>query len=102
MPENEIYVSPDRDRGYFCISDAEGPLVQGEATRDRREIHIMGDDPVVIDKMFGPLIFFPIRVTADIDSGEWVVERQSGKDNEWHEEARIAGQRKEDFAEADD
>lgn len=89
------------ERGYFCVSDKDGPLVQGEAQRGRPpEVHIMGDAPVVIDKMFGPLVFQSVRVTAEIESGDWVVEREA-RDG-WEEVARFAGQTAEYFAEVDD
>lgn len=61
----------------------------------------MGDDPLKIDKMFGPLIFMPLRVTASIETCEWVIERLSGEDDEWHEVARIPGQLAKDFDEDD-
>jgi hypothetical protein len=85
------------DRGYFCVSDADGPLIQGEVTRDRTEIHTMGDRTITIDKMFGPLAFWPIRVTADIDACEWIIEREHGPQGEWREVCRIPGQLEEDF-----
>lgn len=88
------------ERGYFCVKDAGGrPLVQGEAERDRREIHLKGDEPIVIDKMFGPLVFAPIRVTASIDTCEWIVERLYGENNEWREVMRVPGQIESDFTE---
>lgn len=88
------------NRGYFCVKDTEGtPLLQGEAEAGRREIHVTGDAPVVIDKMFGPLIFWPLRITASIETCEWVIERLYGEDNEWHEVTRIPGQLEADFTE---
>lgn len=83
--------------GYFCISDNGRPMIQGEVTDRRREIHVMAGQALTIDKMFGPLIFMPLRVTADAKSGDWIVERMSGPREEWREVARIPGQLPEDF-----
>lgn len=89
------------ERGYFCVRDDDGPLVQGEAIRGRHpEIHIMANSPVVIDKMFGPLIFQSVRITADRKSGDWIVEREA-RDG-WDEITRFAGQTAEYFEDDDD
>jgi hypothetical protein len=50
------------------------------------------DQPVIIDKMFGPLIFAKLRVTAHFETCEWIVERQRIDSCEWVEVARIPGQ----------
>lgn len=52
---------------------------------------------VAIDKLYGPLIFWPIRVTLDLDACEWVIERHYGPEGEWLEAARIPGQLDSDF-----
>jgi hypothetical protein len=86
------------DRGYFSVVDSERRLLlQGEVEIDRREIHVMGDDPIVIDKMFGPLAFWPVRITASIETCEWVIERMFGPEGEWREVARVPGQLEEDY-----
>lgn len=90
------------DRGYFCVKDDDGPLLQGEVTRDRKEIHISADDPIEVTKMFGPLIFWSIRVTADLESCEWVIERNFGPEGEWREVHRIPGQLDSDFTDGPD
>ena len=89
------------ENGDFCITDAEGACLQGQIRRDfgLKEIHVAADETITVDKMFGPLVFFPIRVTADLDSGDWVIERQSGDDGSWSEAARIPGQTAEDYPE---
>lgn len=88
------------ERGYFCVKDDQGPLVQGEALRGRApEIHVMGDAPLVVDKLFGPLAFQCVRITADIESGDWIVERETTDD--WEQVARFAGQTAEFFGEDD-
>lgn len=55
--------------------------------------------PVVLSKMFGPLIFADIRIRADSKSREWVIERGNANACAWQEVARIAGQKPEDFEE---
>jgi hypothetical protein len=62
-------------------------------------IEIGSGQPVEIDKMYGPLIFANLRITADADSGDWIIERMCG--DEWNEYARIPGQLEEDFESAD-
>lgn len=65
-------------------------------------VNISADQPVIVDKMFGPLVFTAIRVTADFKTCEWVVERQTINTGEWVEAIRIPGQRDEEFAELGD
>jgi hypothetical protein len=84
------------DRGYFCISEpGKSPILQGEIDGERREVWVGCDQAVAIEKMFGPLIFASIRVRADFQSGEWIIERD-GHDG-WGEFARVPGQTAEDF-----
>lgn len=54
---------------------------------------------VEIQKMFGPLIFADIRIRANMDTCEWIIERCSSKDESWSEVARIPGQIPEEFEE---
>jgi hypothetical protein len=78
---------------------------------ERGEIHISAHgkpvtveigvgETVTIDKCFGPLIFTKVRVRADFQSCEWVVERQRIDCGEWIEVARIPGQMDEEYDEA--
>ena len=39
-------------------------------------INVSGSNTVYIDKMFGPLIFCEVRITPDIKSGKWKIERE--------------------------
>ena len=55
--------------------------------------------PVTIDKCFGPLIFAELRVTADFQSCEFVIERQRIDCGEWVEVARVPGQMDEEYDE---
>lgn len=87
---------------YFCVKGEGGePVLQGEAEYGKAVIHINGGDVVTIDKMFGPLIYFPIRVTADNENCEWIIERLFGNDVGWREVARIPGQLDSDFRDDD-
>jgi hypothetical protein len=88
--------------GYYCISEDGHPLLQGEINERETAIWIGIDKTITIDKMFGPLVFFPIRVRADFEKCEWVIEREFGEDDTWREVARIPGQMESDFAEADE
>lgn len=83
--------------GYFGLSENGHPLIQGEVDKDGKAIWVGRDETVTIDKMFGPLVFMPIRVRADFESCEWVIER-GDKGAEWREVARVPGQLEEDFA----
>ena len=100
MPERTL---SGGDRGYFCISEkgpgGSRPILQGEVDGDRREIWIGADDPVTftVEKMFGPLIFWSVRVTPDFESCEWIIEREFGPGSEWREVARVPGQLESDF-----
>ena len=61
------------------------------------EIHCMSDEPIVIEKMYGPLVFAGLRITADSESCEWVIDRATGPDGEYREWARVPGQLDENF-----
>ena len=54
----------------------------------------VGYEKVIIDKLYGPLIFCNLRVWADPTDGEWVVERErwttpDGINSEWEEMLRF-------------
>lgn len=54
-------------------------------------------DKVIVDKLFGPLIFTDIKVVADFESGCWIISRRWIKTHKWQEICRIAGQYDEEF-----
>ena len=64
-------------------------------------IECCGDNPVIIDKFFGPQIFAPLRITADTKTNEWIIEREIIKDSKYIEWARIPGQYNEEFTDWD-
>lgn len=76
----------------------DGPSILTEAAAGE-PVEIGCDENVEIDKMYGPLIFWPIRVRAEFETCEWVVERLFGEDEEWRVVARVPGQLESDFDE---
>lgn len=56
-----------------------------------------GFTPVVLDKLFGPLIFANLRIRADIRSCNWIVEREQIKSGQWEFVMEIPGQKESDF-----
>lgn len=71
-------------------------------------VEIGANEPVEIDKMYGPLVAFPIRVYVDFATVEWVVEREfiphddkgNALESEWRIMARFPCQTADDFPEA--
>jgi hypothetical protein len=52
----------------------------------------VGYESVIIDKIFGPQIFANLRITANPESNNWIIERQKINDGEWIEWVKIPGQ----------
>ncbi len=65
-------------------------------------IEIGSEQPVTIEKLFGPTIFSDLRITADAKTCEWVIERQWIKSSEWLEWVRIPGQISQEVTEQED
>ena len=61
------------------------------------QIICCGYVPVVLMKMFGPLIFADIRIRAESKTCEWIIERQNINTHEWVEFIRIPGQLEAEF-----
>jgi hypothetical protein len=53
-------------------------------------------DIVEIEKLYGPLVFMPLRVTMDVEECQWVIYRGYSGDD-WREVARLPGQLEGDF-----
>lgn len=85
----QIYVNGEK-REAMLHAEIHGPM---DVT-----VQVGPTSRVEIDKLYGPLVFWPIRVWLDIDSCEWVIEREMGSGG-WREVARIPGQMAEDYAE---
>lgn len=52
---------------------------------------------VILDKLFGPLIFANLKIVNDIASCQWIIYRQNIETGEWIEKARIEGQEDSEF-----
>lgn len=61
----------------------------------------MGCETIKLDKLYGPLVFMSIRITASFENCEWIIERLYGE-NDWRVEARIPGQTDDDFPDDDE
>jgi hypothetical protein len=48
------------------------------------------DEPVVLRKEYGPLVFYDVRITALLDSNEWLIEREDSN-GDFREVARFDG-----------
>ena len=57
----------------------------------------VGYESVIIEKMFGPLIFASLRIRALPKTNTWLIERQIINNNEWVSWAEIPGQLESDF-----
>lgn len=64
------------------------------------EVQVGVGGRTVIDKLYGPLVFWPIRISLDAVSCEYVIEREMGPQGVWKEWTRIPGQLVEDFSDA--
>jgi hypothetical protein len=82
-----VYV--DKDGPHIS---AGGPLV----------VEVGCSQPITIDKLFGPLIFCDIRVTAEFATNEWVIERKRMDSGEWSVVARVPGQLEDEFKDDDE
>lgn len=90
--DGQVYVTENGEQRLHAV-------IHGQ---DDVEIQIGGHaGRVQIDKFYGPLIFWPIRVTLDMAGCEWVVERECGPVGEWREVTRIPGQLDSDFNDPD-
>jgi hypothetical protein len=58
-------------------------------------------DKVTVNKLFGPLIFTNLRITADFESCSWIIERQWIENGNYIEWCRIPGQYDEEFRKDD-
>lgn len=62
-----------------------------------RRISVKVNEPVVLEKLFGPMIFADLRITANFERCVWIIERHNHTTGEWTKEAEIDGQRETDF-----
>lgn len=73
--------------------EVEGRLVHSSSN----EVRVGVGNPVIVNKEYGPLVFAQVRITAEYETCEWVVERQWVSNGEWIEVARFPGQIDEEF-----
>lgn len=67
-------------------------------------VEVRGDQPVIINKLYGPLIFANLRITADTKTGNWIIEREWIKTGEYSSSFHviIPGQIAEEFTQDDE
>lgn len=88
--------------GQVYISENGEPRLHAKIRgRNDLEIQIGSDGVVEIDKLYGPLVFWSLRVSCDTETCEWVIERKMGPAGEWREWTRIPGQLDSDFTEVE-
>lgn len=63
------------------------------------ELEIGSHQRVIIDKLYGPMVFAELRITPDTATCQWVIERKRIDSCEWVEVARIEGQFAHEFDE---
>lgn len=83
------------DDGQIYIKNETGEqMLHAELNGPMNVTVQIGPEGVVeVDKLYGPLVFWSIRVRPDVETCEWVVERNMGPTgDEWREYARIPGQ----------
>lgn len=87
------------DDGQMYISDSHGTGAHVKVEDDDSlTVQIAGNRTVTVDKLYGPLILWPIRVTPSVDTCEWIIEREYGPHGEYREVIRIPGQLDGDFS----
>jgi len=65
----------------------------------------VGYQTITIDKLFGPLVFCNLRIKADPQSGNWIIEREKitlndeGSETTWESVASFNGQESIEFDE---
>lgn len=97
MSEEPYVVSVHKD-GQIYVADDDGNQLLHALVKGPRHVSIqVGTTNIVeIDKMYGPLVFVPIRIRMDFDECEWIVERSNGGAS-WREVVRFPGQLPSDF-----
>jgi hypothetical protein len=89
-PDGQVYIEDTESRGgglHANLHDPRAPVLQ-----------VGSHHTTVIDKLYGPLVGFPIRITIDANAGDWVIEREA-RGEEWVEAARVPLQLESDFPE---
>lgn len=84
--DGQIYISEGREQMLHALIRSSEDVALQVGTKDTVEIQ----------KDYGPLVFQSIRVKLDLDTCEWIIERQDAGIN-WREVTRIPGQLETDF-----
>jgi hypothetical protein len=85
--------------GQVYVSEGGVPMLHAQINGPHDvEVQVGVGGKVTIDKLYGPLVFWPIRVSMDTATCEYVIERECGPIGEWREWCRIPGQLESDFS----
>jgi hypothetical protein len=85
--------------GQLYVSENGQPVLHAKINGPHDvDIQTGADGKVTIDKVYGPTVFWEIRISMDLSSCEYVIERSMGPLGEWREWTRIPGQLDEDFS----
>jgi len=66
-------------------------------SEDDNEVEMGSHYPVILTKVFGPLAFDDLRITASAETHEWIIERERDCDDDenperdWVEVCRVPG-----------
>lgn len=97
MANGDFRIQQFNDGQVFIHDTENNPLLHAKIKGPHHaEIQVHTEAIIEINKLYGPLIFMPIRVRLDFDACEWIIER-GDMDNEWHEVGRFPGQIPGDF-----
>lgn len=98
MSQSNRFEVDQYDDGQIYVSEDGAQMLHAKILNQHEaDIQIGSTGKLTINKLYGPLIFWDIRVSCDIDSCEWVIERSMGPDGAWKEWCRVPGQLDEDF-----
>lgn len=96
MTDNRFKLQQHTDGQIYLTEEGQKRLHAQIKSETEVEIQVGVKDIVEIEKLYGPLVFQSIRVKLDLDTCEWIIERQDAGIT-WREVARIPGQLETDF-----
>jgi hypothetical protein len=96
---SERFAIQQHEDGQIYVTENGVQMLHAEISGEHEaEIQIPSTGKITIDKLYGPTIFWDIRISCDINTVEWVIERSMGPRGTWKEWCRIPGQLDEDFS----
>ena len=95
MCKNQATWFAEPDQSAYC--DRHTPWEHEHKIEHEEKKVEIGHESVVIDKMFGPMIFANLRITPISETCTWKIERESIKTAEWIEWVHIPGQLEMEF-----